>query len=381
MMATAACVAPSSGVYAAPGNISPAIPSAQDAPIALLIDLSSGQTLFARDIDRRFMPASMTKVMTVFTAFEWMHEGKLFPQQVITVTPDIFDKWHGVGSTMFLPENARVTVDQLLHGITTVSANDGAATLAHGAAGSVAKWVAAMNSEARSIGMTNSHYGTPNGWMDQGGTFVTARDLAILAKAMIERYPDYYHRYFGARTLTYNGITQRNHDPITGVVPGADGIKTGFTNQAGYGFLGSAERNGRRLVMVVATSPTGKQRNKAARELMEWGFDAFDSRVLFGANTKIAKARVQNGGLSRVKLISPQPIRVDVPSGTHPKISLNIRYFGPLRAPIAKGEHVADLLISIDGREVSTRPLVSDRAVSTATIMQRIFNGFARWLP
>ena len=366
---------------AARTTITPAIPSAQDAPIALLIDLSSGQTLFARDIDRRFMPASMTKVMTVFTAFEWMHRGKLFPQQVITVAPEVFDKWHGVGSTMFLPKDARVTVDQLLHGITTVSANDGAAALAHGAAGSIAKWVAAMNREARSIGMTNSHYGTPNGWMDQGGTFVTARDLATLATAMIERYPELYRRYFGARTLTYNGITQRNHDPITGVVPGADGIKTGFTNQAGYGFLGSAQRNGQRLVMVVATSPTGRQRNKAAREFMEWGFDAFDSRLLFGANTQIAKAKVQNGGLSRVKLVSPRPIRVDVPKGTHPEVGLKVRYFGPLRAPIAQGEHVADLIVSIDGKEVSTRPLVSDRAIGTATIVQRIFNGFARWLP
>ena len=165
------------------------------------------------------------------------------------------------------------------------------------------------------------------------------------------------------------------------MVPGADGIKTGFTNQAGYGFLGSAQRGGRRLVMVVATSPTGRQRNDAARAFMEWGFRAFDSRILFPAGTTLASAKVQNGGMRRVDLIAPRPIRLAMPRGVRPKVTLKVRYDGPLKAPIAKGAAVAQLLIYLDGRQVSTLPLVAQTAVSSATQLQRVFNGIAGWLP
>lgn len=359
----------------------PVPPNAEDAPIALLVDLSSGQTLFAREESRRFMPASITKVMTTFLAFEWLSQGKIFREQVTAMRPETFRRWHRVGSTMYLAENEPVTIDQLIHGITTVSANDGAVVLAEAAAGSVPAWLAAMNAKAKEIGMADSHYGTPNGWMDEGFTFVTARDLATLASAMITRHPDYYRHFVGVRRLTYNGIEQVNHDPITGEVPGADGIKTGFTNQAGYGFLGSAERDGRRLVMVVAASPTGRQRNRAARAFMEWGFQAFDSRPLFKAGETIGDARVQNGGLAKVGLVSQSPITVAMPKGARQSPEVTIRYEGPLQAPVAKGEHVADLVISLDGRQVSSLPLVADRAVAVATPLQRVFNGLGSWLP
>ena len=361
--------------------ILPAVPNADDAPIALLVDVSSGQTLFARDEDRRFMPASMTKVMTTFLAFQRMGQGKLFAQQVTAMRPDTFKLWHGVGSTMYLAENAPVTIDALLHGVTTVSANDGAVVLGEAALGSVAAWVAEMNRTARALGMRDSHYGTPNGWMDEGHTWVTARDLATLASAMITRHPTLYHHYVGARGFLYNGIAQRNHDPISGVVPGADGIKTGFTNQAGYGFVGSAQRGGRRLVMVVATSPTGRQRNDAARAFMEWGFRAFDSRILFPGGVTLASARVQNGGLRHVDLVTPRPVRLAMPRGARPKVTLKVRYDGPLNAPIAKGATVANLMVFFDGQQVSTLPLVAQTSVSSASQLQRVFNGLAGWLP
>ena len=366
---------------AAAPAIVPEVPNAEDAPIALLVDVSSGQTLFAREEDRRFMPASMTKVMTTFLAFERMGQGKLFAQQVTAMRPETFKLWHGVGSTMYLAENAPVTIDALLHGVTTVSANDGAVVLAEAALGSVAAWVAEMNRTARSIGMRDSHYGTPNGWMDEGHTWVTARDLATLASAMIIRHPALYHRYVGARGFLYNGIAQRNHDPISGVVPGADGIKTGFTNQAGYGFIGSAQRNGRRLVMVVATSPTARGRDRAARAFMEWGFRAFDSRILFPAGLKLASARVQNGGLRHVDLVTPRPFRLAMPRGARPKVTLKVRYDGPLNAPIAKGAAVAQLLVFFNGRQVSALPLAAQTSISSATQLQRMFNGIAGWLP
>ena len=354
-------------------------PSAEQAPIALLFDVTSGQVLFEREADRRFMPASIAKVMTTVLAFEWMEEGRILPQQSFAVRPEIWKEWSNVGSTMFLPHDARVTVDDLLHGVTTVSANDGAAALADGAAGSIPEWVAAMNAKAAEIGMRNSRFGTPNGWMDEGKTFTTARDLTTLATQMLRRHPAKYRHFVGHREFTYNGITQPNHDPISGVVPGADGIKTGFTNQAGYGFLGSAERDGRRLVMVVAGSPRARDRNNAARDLIEWGFTQFEQHRLFAPDAPIATAEVQGGDTWRIGLSAPQGVYVDLPVGALRDVDLKLEYDGPLRAPIRKGERVAELVVSIDGMADFSVPLVAQEEVSEAGFPRRILNGIVGW--
>lgn len=358
----------------------PAVPSVADAPIAYMVDARSGQVLFSREPDRRFMPASITKVMTTFLAFEWMESGRLAPQQVYTIRPETFRRWKNVGSTMFLPADARITVDQLVHGVTTVSANDGAVVLAEGAAGSVQEWTSAMNAKAREIGMHDSHFATPNGWMDEGATWVTAHDLVVLGRAMITRHPSKYHHFVGATTFEYNGITQRNHDPISGVVSGADGIKTGFTNQAGYGFLGSAVRNGQRIIFVVGGSPTGRARNKAARQFVEWGFRAFEPRRVFGPNQIIASARVQDGGAPAVNLVTERPLYVDIARGTDPGISFAVRYEGPLQAPISKGEEVAELIVTIEGQPQYRVPLKAREAVVEANLLQRVINGVRGWV-
>ena len=358
----------------------PSPPSAELAPIAYLYDVTSGQILFSRESDRRFMPASITKVMTTFLAFEWMEEGRIVPQQTYTPRSDTWRRWQNVGSTMFLPHNARVSFDDLLHGVTTVSANDGAAALAEGAAGSVQDWVTAMNAKASEIGMNDSHFGTPNGWMDEGRTFVTARDLGTLATAMLRGHPSKYRHYVGRPDFTYNGITQPNHDPISGVVPGADGIKTGFTNQAGYGFLGSAERNGRRLVMVVAASPRARDRNRAARDLIEWGFSAFDQQRLFAPNAQVGKARVQGGSSIKVALVAPHGIYVDTPANMRGDVQLSVTYEGPLPAPIIEGEPVAELIVSVDGMPDYRVPLVAGRDVGEAGFLRRAINGVLGWI-
>lgn len=379
LLATAVVLIAGSAQAAAP--VLPGIPAEADAPIALLVDVSSGQTLFAREADRRFMPASITKAMTTYVAFQRMAEGRIFQRQVTAMRAETFRKWQGVGSTMYLAENTPVTFDELIHGVTTVSANDGAVVLAEGAMGSVTAWVAEMNATARRLGMRNSHFGTPNGWMDDGATFTTARDLVMLGTAMVTRYPAYYRHFVGAQLMSYNGIQQRNHDPITGVIPGADGIKTGFTNQAGFGFLGTAERNGRRLFMVVAGSPTGRARNTAARSLMEWGFQGFRSQLMFPINARIGEARVQGGGLRHIPLVPQRPIRIATPLGQPARVSLKITYDGPIKAPIEQGEEIARLAVFLDGRQVSTLPLVAEVSVASATPLQRVFNGIAGFLP
>ena len=353
----------------------PAVPSAEQAPIAYLYDVTSGQVLFAREADRRFLPASITKVMTTFLAFEWLEEGRIATQQVFSVKPDIWRRWSNVGSTMFLPHDAQVTVDDLLHGVTTVSANDGAAALADGAAGSLDAWVQAMNQKAEAIGMVDSHFGTPNGWMDDGQTFTTARDLAVLGTQMVRRHPSKYRHFVGQPSFTYNDITQPNHDPISGVVPGADGIKTGFTNQAGFGFLGSASRNGRRLVMVVAGSDWARDRNAAARDLIEWGFSSFNQKRLFAPNAVVAHAAVQDGVSRTVSLVPKHGVYVSYPAGATPDVTMQVSYAGPLQAPLRKDAEVAQLTIFAQGLPSYSVPLVAGDDVIKAGELRRIWNG------
>jgi D-alanyl-D-alanine carboxypeptidase (penicillin-binding protein 5/6) len=327
----------------------PAIPPSELAPIALLVDLSSGQELTERDADRRFVPASITKVMTLFVAFELLDSGKLSPAQIFTVRPETFEEWHNKGSRMFLPRDARVSVDELLIGIASVSANDGSIVLAEGATGSVDGWIDLMNAKAR--------------------------ELVTLARAIITRHPEKYARYFGRKGYTYNGIAQANHDPMIGVVEGADGMKTGFTNEAGYGFLGTAERGGRRLVMVVAASKTGRDRKLAARELIEWGFNRFETQPLFSPGAIVGAAEVQNGGQSEVALAAPAAIKATFPAGRTSSVKLTIHYEGPLQAPVRQGERIAQLEIEVDGLPPSRVPLVTAAAVEEAGVWRRLVNG------
>lgn len=361
-----------------------AVPTDPQVPIAYLVDLSSGAVLHARNDTRRFVPASITKVMTLFVAFEMIAAGELDPSQHFPISDQAFSAWDNVGSTMFITAGSTVSVDNLLRGIATVSANDGSVVLAEGAAGSVAGWVARMNVAARELGMRDSHFGTPNGWADEGRTFTSARDLAVLGSAMISRHPELYARYIGQAEFSYNGISQPNRDPISGSVNGADGIKTGFTNQAGHGFLGSAVRDGRRLMMVVAGAESNRARNRLARDLIEWGFARTRARVLFASGEVIGQALVQGGEVLSVPLMAGNsPISAAQPDASgNPDVTLTIRYDGPLRAPIAEGEKVADLEISVAGMPTSHAPLYAAQDVGKAGSITRFKNGLAglfRW--
>ncbi|MXP25183.1 D-alanyl-D-alanine carboxypeptidase [Altererythrobacter indicus] len=341
----------------------------------MLIDLSSGQTLFARDPERRFMPASTTKIMTAYTAFELIAHGKLSLDTVIEISPKIADEWSGEGSSMFLKAHDKVTVAQLLMGITTVSGNDASVALAVHCAGSLDRWTEMMNENAAFLGMKDSHFGSPNGYPDEGRTFTSARDLAILATALVKRHPDLYRRFIGNHGMVYNGIAQNNHDPITGVVKGADGIKTGYTRQAGYNFVGSAVRSGRRLIMVLAGAPTSSERDRAAIKLMNWGFDDFQNRLIAPARSEIGFARVQDGAEDTVALGARDDILATVPIGGSISPKLTIHYRGPIQAPIAKGQEVARLRIEIAGQAPHDVPLVAENAVAKANIFQRLMNG------
>ena len=347
-------------------------------PVAMLVDLSSGRVLFARDEARPFLPASVTKTMTAFLAMEMIAEGKLSAQTHVLVGDAAWQAWHAKGSRMFLAQGQSVSVDDLLRGIMTVSANDGCIVLAEGVAGNVGNWVALMNAEAQRLGMNDSHFGTPNGWMDHGNTRISARDLVKLADAMITRYPEMYHRYVGHPGMTFNAITQPNHDPTLHQVEGADGIKTGFTNEAHYNFLGSAERGGRRLVVVIAGAPTSRARAQAAKALLEGGFSAYDNRPLLNAGATVGKAEVQGGAVDKVSLVTPRAYGATLAHGGRGAVAMRIIYEGPIEAPVAKGAQVAELEVRM-GNETPTRlPLLAGEAVVRGNAMDRLRTGFTR---
>jgi D-alanyl-D-alanine carboxypeptidase (penicillin-binding protein 5/6) len=363
-----------------PAPSAPAYPSAApvppEIPVALLVDLSTGQHLLAREIHRRFMPASVTKVMTAYTAFTIMGEGRVSPGRRFQISQELEDEWSGEGSSMFLKAGQQPTFGELLLGATTVSGNDASVALALASVGSVQNWIAEMNRNAANLGMRDTHFGSANGFPDEGRTFTTAYDLALLGEAVVTRYPGLYRRYFGHRTLTWSGLTQVNHDPITGRVPGADGMKTGFTSEAGYTFIGSGERDGRRLVMVIAGSPTGTIRDDTARALMEWGFSNFTTDLLTERGVAVGDAMVQDGSARTVALRTARPVRISRPIGSAAvKPQLAIRYQGPLMAPVQEGDQVAVLTVTVDGLPPYEVPLEAAATVEKAGFLQRMVNG------
>ncbi|MEL6487891.1 MAG: D-alanyl-D-alanine carboxypeptidase family protein [Pseudomonadota bacterium] len=360
----------------------PELPTSLDekrVPIALLVDADTGQVFFARNADRRFVPASMTKVMTLYTAFELIDAGQLTPSQLLTVRPEVWMEWRSKGSSMFLNADERVPLADLLTGIATVSANDAAIAVADQAAGSVAAWTAQMNSKARSLGMTQSHFGTPNGWPDEGQTFTTASDLVTLGRAMVDNHPDKFARFVGNPEFRHQNITQSNRDPMIGRVNGADGIKTGYTNESGFGYLGTAKRGSQRLMLVVGGVASNAARARAARDLMEWGFGKFERKSLFSKGSQIGEARVQDGAERQVSLVTERDIAVSVPKALKPEMELHIIYDGPLRAPIAAGEQVATLEIRVDGVDTAHVPLLAGKDVAKAGLFGRIYNAIVGW--
>ena len=354
------------------------------ARVAYLIDLSSGAVLLSKDADVRMPPASMAKMMTTTVAFELIDRGELPLNKMCTVRPETWQKWHGpqAGSTMFLSPGEQVSVENLLHGIVTLSGNDASVVLAECIAGTEEAFANVMNENAKRLGLTNSHFGNSNGWPDEGRTFVTARDLATLARAEAENHPKLYKQFYSQTSFTWgktlgsgSDITQANRNPLLGRVAGADGLKTGHTEEAGYGFTGSAEQNGRRLIMVVAGLSSFNQRIEESVRLMQWGFNAWQSKPLFKKDTNVGSAKVQLGSSSEVSLLAPRDLAVTVPAGVLSKAgAMKIRYQGPLKAPIAKGQHIADLVVAMpDGEQVM--PLVAGEAVSEAGFFGRAWIG------
>ena len=358
------------------------------APVAYMKDLSSGAILYAKDADRRMPPASMAKMMTVYVAFDLIKKGELKLDRMVTVQPETWRRWHGpeAGSTMFLSPGEQVSVENLLNGIVTLSGNDACVVLAEAISGTEPAFVALMNRRAAELGMRNSQFGTSNGWPDAGRTYVTAKDLGTLAEATIAKHPDLYKKFYSRTAFTWGktmgagaAITQQNRDPLLGRVEGADGLKTGHTDEAGYGFTGSAMQNNRRLVMVIAGLTSSGQRQEQSVSFMNWGFGAWSSKPVVRKGAHVQDAEVQGGDARTVALVAPTDLAVTVPAGLGSDLKTRVVYQGPIAAPITAGQHVADLVITGPDLAPQRLPLVAAAAVGEAGFFGRIAAGF-RWL-
>ncbi|GAA4718898.1 D-alanyl-D-alanine carboxypeptidase [Sphingomonas lutea] len=356
------------------------------AKTAILVDLSSGAVLYAKNADMRMPPASMAKMMTTEVAFELIDQGKLPLNKMCTVRPETWQKWHGpaAGSTMFLSVNEQVSVENLLHGIVTLSGNDASVVLAECIAGTEQAFANQMNALAKELGLTNSRFCNSNGWPDEGCTYVTARDLATLARATVERHPKLYKQFYNKPSFTWGktlgsgqAITQGNRNPILGKVPGADGLKTGHTDEAGYGFTGSAEQNGRRLIEVVAGLDSWNARVQESTRLMEWGFNSWQAKPLFKAGQQVGSAQVQLGSDAEVPLMAPRDLAVTIPAGltVNQPVRMKVRYQGPIAAPIKEGQEVAQLVIMTGDTGEQVVPLVAGADVGQAGFFGRVWLG------
>jgi serine-type D-Ala-D-Ala carboxypeptidase (penicillin-binding protein 5/6) len=345
------------------------------APIAYMVDLSSGAILFDKQSNTQIPPASMAKMMTTYVIFDMISSGKLSLTKKLTVTPEIWQAWNNQGSSMFLKSGEQVSVENLIHGLVTLSGNDAAVTLANGVSGSEANFVVEMNKVAKKLGMNNSRFGTSNGWPDEGRTLTTARDLAILAQRTINDFPDLYTKFYGRAKFTWNGITQPDRNPLLGKVPGADGMKTGHTDEAGYCFTGTAIQNGRRVIMVVAGIDSFNGRITESTKFMNWGFSAWASKTLFKKGMPIGHVPVQLGNDSDINLIAPRDIAVTLPADEASTYKVFLRYKGPVKAPIKKSDVIADLVIKMADGSEQTSPIMAPAAIEEAGFFGQIWNG------
>ena len=349
---------------------------AGDAPTAILIEASSGSVLSEKNADELRAPSSMMKLMTVETVFHAIEKGdvKLTDEYHISE-----HAWRTGGapsgtSTMFAALNSRVSVDDLLHGAIIQSGNDSCIALAEGMDGNEGSFAAdMMTKRARELGLTRSTFANSNGLPDPGNK-MTVRELAELARYIIHAHPEFY-KLFGQREFTWNKIRQQNRNPLLTSLEGADGLKTGYTKEGGYGMVGSAVQNGIRLIVVVNGLEDSEERASEAKKMLEWGFRNFEARTLFAARQTVGYARVFGGDSRSVKLASPDPIKVMVQKNGTDKLLARVVYSGPVRAPIEAGQRIGVVRIWRGANLAEETPVFAAESIGKGSTMRRAIDG------
>lgn len=342
------------------------------APTALLLDAATGTILFEKDADRTVPPASLAKLMTVTVLFDEIKDGRLALGDSFTVSEKAWREGGAAsgGSTMFLPLNSQVTLDDLLKGIIIQSGNDATIVAAEGVAGSVEGFAEMMNREASELGLANSHFTNPHGLPDPE-QHVTMRDLAMLAENIINEHGTFYP-LFSETEYTFNGITQRSRNPL--LAAGADGLKTGHTQEAGFGLVASMQRDGRRVILAMSGLKSAQERADEARKLMDYGFRGFERIVLLPANQATGEAAVTGGVVPTVPLQSTVEIAILGPRGQAGTYEVRVAPGGAIVAPVTAGQDGGTLEIVRDGAVVERHPLVTAAAVEQASLLRRLWD-------
>lgn len=346
-----------------------------DAPTAILIEAGSGSVLFEKNADELRPPSSMQKLMTVEVIFDAIARGEIKPTDEFRVSENAWRRGGAPsgGSTMFAAINSRIAVDDLLRGAIIPSGNDACMVLAEGLSGGETAFAERMTKRAREIGLPQSTFGNSSGLPDPRNK-MTVRELAQLARHLIRSYPDRY-KIYGEREFTWNKIRQTSRNPLLTSVDGADGLKTGYTKEGGYGLVGSALQNGLRLIVVVNGLDDPDDRASEAKRLLEWGFRNFEVRTLFAANEPVGYARVFGGESRSVPLSSSEPVRVMVQKNGNDKLLARIVYQGPVRAPIASGQQVGVVRVWRGGNVAVDVPVQATEAVGTGSTFRRAIDG------
>ena len=347
-----------------------------DAPTAILIEASSGSVLFEKNADELRAPSSMMKLMTAEVVFHALKQGDIKLTDEYRISENAWRKGGAPagGSTMFAILNSKVSIDDLLHGAIIQSGNDACIALAEGMDGNERSFAAdMMTARARELGLTRSTFGNSNGLPDPANK-MTVRELAKLARYIIQTYPDMY-KLFGEREFTWNKIRQQNRNPLLLSLEGADGLKTGYTKDGGYGMVGSAVQNGLRLIVVVNGLEDPDDRASEAKKMLEWGYRNFEVRTLFAAEQPVGYAKVFGGESRSVKLASPEPIKVMVQKNGTDKLIARVIYNGPVRAPIEAGQPVGIIRVWRGTNIAMEAPVYAAEAVGKGSTMRRAIDG------
>jgi D-alanyl-D-alanine carboxypeptidase (penicillin-binding protein 5/6) len=353
----------------------------------ILMDLTTGQTLAERDADTPTDPASLTKLMTAYIVFGALRDKKLALEDRVAVSERAWNERKGDPSLMFIDTTMRPTVEELLHGMIVQSGNDASVALAEAVAGSVENFIATMNRQALAWGLKNTAFKNVTG-MGEAGHKSSARDIGVIAARVIRDFPQYY-RYYSIKEWTYNRIRQDNRNLLLRRDPTVDGMKTGFTDAAGYCLVASAARdypnlgagNKRRLLSVVLGTASREARANESQKLLNWGYQAFDPVRLFEAGKAIATPEVWKGKERHAKLGSDAAVVIAVPRGEAGKLQTRVERTEPLVAPLAKGQRVGTLKVTTAaGAPVAEVPLVVLEAVEQAGLLGRAWDALRLWI-
>ena len=339
------------------------------AKTGILIDSRSGTVYFEKNADKLMPPASMSKIMTMLLVFEGLKDGSLRLDDEFTITEDAWRRGGAPSgsSTMYAKINSRIKLRDLMQAVIVQSANDAAIAIAEGIAGSEEAFAARMTKRAHELGLPKSNFKNATGWPDPEHR-TTVRELAQMTRYLIEVFPEYY-KIYSQPEFIWNKIKQGNRNPLLRKYPGADGVKTGHTKEAGYGLVGSAVKDGRRLILVLSGMKSKKERATEAIKLMDWGFRRFQRIALFRQGDKVAKARVWGGTKSFVPMMAKNDIVLRLSDKERKQAKMSVVYNGPLRAPVRDGQDVGKVIFKLDGKTIATAPLIAGKSIDEADSM------------